>query len=37
VGFMVSEKRRPQQEERLFYCGGAPRVKGGLQTWPKER
>jgi cold shock protein len=31
VGFMVSEKRRPQQEERLFYCGGAPRVKGGLQ------
>jgi CspA family cold shock protein len=28
---MVSEKRRPQQEERLFYCGGAPREKGGLQ------
>jgi cold shock protein len=28
---MVSEKRRPQQEERLFCCGGAPRKKGGLQ------
>jgi cold shock protein len=28
---MVSEKPRPQQEERLFYCGGAPREKGGLQ------
>jgi CspA family cold shock protein len=29
---MVSEKRRPQQEEeRLFYCGGAPVKKGGLQ------
>ena len=24
VGFMVSERRRPQQEERHFYCGGAP-------------
>src|SRR5215212_1392999 len=24
VGFMVSYKRRPQQEERLFYCSGAP-------------
>ena len=24
VGFMVSEKRRTQQEERLFYCSGAP-------------
>jgi len=31
VDFMVSEKRRPQQEERLFYCGGAPKEKGGLQ------
>jgi CspA family cold shock protein len=31
VGFMVSEKRRPQQEERLFCCGGAPGEKGGLQ------
>jgi CspA family cold shock protein len=28
---MVSEKRRPQQEERLFYCGGAQTEKGGLQ------
>jgi cold shock protein len=28
---MVSEKRRPQQEERHFCCGGAPREKGGLQ------
>jgi hypothetical protein len=38
VGFMVSEKRRPQQEEeRLFCCGGAPVKKGGLQIWPKER
>jgi CspA family cold shock protein len=24
-------KRRPQQEERLFYCSGAPGQKGGLQ------
>jgi hypothetical protein len=37
VGFMVSEKRRPQPEERHFYCGGAPREKGGLQIWPKEQ
>jgi CspA family cold shock protein len=28
---MVSEKRRPQQEERLFCCGGARVKKGGLQ------
>jgi hypothetical protein len=37
VGFMVSEKRRLQREERLFCCGGAPGQKGGLRTWPKER
>ena len=24
-------KRRPQQEERHFCCGGAPEVKGGLR------
>jgi PAS domain S-box-containing protein len=36
VGFMVTEAP-PSKGERLFYCGGAPEKKGGLQIWPKER
>jgi hypothetical protein len=36
LGFMVTEAP-PLTKGRSFYCGGAPRKKGGLYIWPKER